>query len=176
MEQRIAISNASAETLPAARVRVGALPSPVRLFNAVGTNEGRPFVVHGAPLASQEIVPLTLQFKVPSREQFLLDPAHLQANGMNAVDLTPPAWLTATNPIGRITNVLGQMVIEFPSTNGRTYTIVYSDDAGFSNPRVARPSVVAPANWTFWIDHGSPATTSDPMQAPARFYKVYRNP
>ncbi len=177
MEQRIALSNASPGSVPSARVKVSGIPAVDRLYNAVGTNEGNPFVVHGAALNAGESVNLVLQYKVPSHQQ--LTNLTLEARAMtNAADLTPPANLIAlnlTNRISRSATYLDTMLIEFSSTNGRSYTVVYDDNIGFSNPKVVRPSIIAPANWTYWMDFGPPATISSPS-AGSRFYKIYLNP
>ena len=70
----------------------------------------------------------------------------------------------------------GNMLIEWPSTVGRTYTVVYSDNVSFTNALMAPPSIVAPANRTQWIDYGPPTTTSAPTNSNARFYRVLQNP
>ena len=48
------------------------------------------------------------------------------------------------------------MLIEFPTTLERTYTVVYSDNILFSNAMIAPPAIIAPANRTQWIDYGPP--------------------
>lgn len=178
MEQSMVLSNTSPSAVPSARVNVSGMASPNRLYNAVGTNNGAPFVVHGAALGSGESVNLLLQFKVPSHEQ--LTDLTLDARAMtNAANLTPPPDLIALNQTNRISRsgiYLDRILLEFPSTNGRSYTIVYDDDPSFSHPKVVRPAIVAPANWTYWMDYGSPATTNSPGSGGSRFYKVYLNP
>ena len=64
----------------------------------------------------------------------------------------------------------------FPTTPGRNYTVVYSDNVLFSNAMIAPPSIEAPANRVQWIDYGPPTTTSAPTNATARFYRVFLNP
>jgi hypothetical protein len=89
---------------------------------------------------------------------------------------------TSTNVnISRIVKISGgwnngRMLIEFPSTLGQVYTVVYSDDASFSNAMVAPPAIIAPANRVQWLDYGPPTTESAPANSPARFYRVYQNP
>jgi hypothetical protein len=176
MEQRIQLSNASPDVVESARVIVSGFGPTNRLANAVGTNDGKPFVVHGAPLNPNESVGLLLLYKVPTHQQFPLNPSNLVARAVTAADLSPPAnpgTLVATN---RIANVNGAIYIEFASTNGRTYTVVYSDDILFTNPKVARPNTVAPANWTYFIDYGPPETVSAPTNSTSRFYRIYQNP
>jgi hypothetical protein len=85
---------------------------------------------------------------------------------------------TSTNlNISRIVKLPnGHMLIEFPSTLGQTYTVVYANDVTFSNAMIAPPAIIAPANEVQWIDYGPPTTWSDPTNSPARFYRVYKNP
>lgn len=180
-DQQIAVSNASPADVPSARINVSGIPSANRLFNASGTNNGIPFVVYPTNITAGQSVELTLQFRIPSFQTFT-NFALAAAAMTNAADLTPPVGLIPLPPtlgftnFTRITNWAGNMLLEFPSTNGRNYTIVYSDDAAFTSPKVARPSIVAPANWTYWVDYGPPATISRPSEAPSRFYRVYLNP
>jgi hypothetical protein len=68
------------------------------------------------------------------------------------------------------------MLIEFPSTLGQAYTVVYSDNVLFSNAMIAPPSVIAPADRVQWIDYGPPTTVSAPTNSNARFYRVFQNP
>ncbi|MBC8096672.1 MAG: hypothetical protein H7Y43_12755 [Akkermansiaceae bacterium] len=177
MEQSILLSNASPSSVPSARVNVSGIPSPNRHFNAIGTNSGNPFVVHSGALGGGESISLLMQYKVPSHQQ--MNNLVFTAQAMtNAADLTPPGNLIAlnsTNRISRQTNYISRMLLEFPSTNGRTYTVVYDDNAAFTTPKVVRPSIVAPANWTYWLDYGPPATIS-PTDGGSRFYKIYVNP
>jgi hypothetical protein len=91
---------------------------------------------------------------------------------------TPPV-ITAASTNLNISRIVqlgnGDMLIEWPTTSGKTYTVVYSDNASFSNAAIAPPSIVAPANRTQWIDYGPPTTRSVPTNT-ARFYRVYQNP
>ena len=181
MEQGILLSNASPSAVPSARVLVAGIRNTDRLFNAVGTNNGLPFVELPTTLGANETVAMLLQFFVPSHAPFPLPNTNLTAQALSApVDLTPPANLIAVtntaNGYTRITNLVSKILIEFPSTNGASYAIVYSDDMTFTTSRVARPFIVAPANWTYWYDYGPPATVSAPTNATSRFYKVFQVP
>ncbi len=180
-DQQIAISNASPSSVPSARINVGNIPSASRLFNAIGTNNGLPFVVYPTNIAAGATVDLLLQFRIPSYQTFTN--VLLTANAMtNAADLTPPPGLMPLSVAGatNYTRIAfwgdNGRLLEFPSTNGGTYTVVYSEDPSFSNPKVVRPSIVAPANWTYWLDYGPPATVSKPSESPTRFYIIYQNP
>jgi hypothetical protein len=67
------------------------------------------------------------------------------------------------------------MLLEWPTVANQRYTVVYSDDASFSNAMIAPPSIIAPASRMQWIDYGPPTTISVPTNA-ARFYRVFQNP
>jgi hypothetical protein len=72
--------------------------------------------------------------------------------------------------------VTGHMLIEFPSTLGRSYTVVYYNNGDFSHPLVAPPSIAAPADKVQWIDYGPPTTLTDPTNTTSRFYRVFVSP
>jgi hypothetical protein len=105
-------------------------------------------------------------------------------NQLNAFEVSVPNWtppaITTTSTNVNISRIVelnnGWMLIEFPTTLGRTYTVVYSDNVLFSNAMIAPPSLVAPANRVQWIDYGPPATLSAPTNASTRFYRVFQNP
>ena len=179
IEQSILLSNLGTNSVTAARVVVTGLSN--RLFNAVGTNSGSPFVVYTAPsatpLATNSSVTLLLQYS--PRLGFAFANSQLQAFAVPVPNLAPPAASSASRSLN-ITHLVampnGNMILEFPSTLGRTYTLVYSDNASFSNAMIAPPSIVAPANQVQWIDYGPPTTVSVPSAASARFYRVIQNP
>ena len=175
VEQTITVSNIGTNAIPAARVVVTGLTN--RLFNASGTNSGNPFVVYAATLGTNQSVNLLLQFLAAT--YFPMTNSQLQAFGVPVPDLTPPAALsTGTNlNISRIIPLAnGSMLVEFPSTVGRAYTVVYSDNVLFSNAAIAPPSIVATANRLQWIDYGPPTTVSVPINSTNRFYRVFLNP
>jgi uncharacterized repeat protein (TIGR01451 family) len=179
IEQSILLSNLGTNPVTAARVVVTGLSN--RLFNAVGTNSGRPFVVYAAPsaypLAPNSSVALLLQYS--PRLNFSFANSQLQAFAVPVPNLVPPAVSSASKSLN-ITHMVpmpnGNVILSFPSTLGRTYTVVYSDNASFSNAMIAPPSIVAPANQVQWIDYGPPTTVSLPSSASARFYRVIQNP
>ena len=173
LEQSITVSNAGLSSVPAARIVVTGLTN--RLFNAVGTNTGNPFVYYSAPLAAGQSVGLLLQYF--PRKSFPFTNLQLGAFAVPLPAWTPPAATKGTNVISRIVELAnGNMLIEWPSTLGRTYTVVYSDNVSFSNAMIAPPSIVAPANDMEWIDYGPPTTVSAPTNAGVRFYRVLQNP
>ncbi|MGN6555108.1 MAG: hypothetical protein ACTHLW_15480 [Verrucomicrobiota bacterium] len=177
LEQTILLVNNGAEAIDSARVMVSGTTN--WLFNAVGTNDHHPFVTYGGTLNSGGgSVSLLLQHFVPSHRKFVLNDTNLIPVAVTAVDLSPPQQLGTNVGTTRILQLSsGNMLIEFPSVLGASYTILYSEDMSFSNTRVIQPStIVAPANMVQWIDYGPPGTIVAPTNAPSRFYRVYRNP
>ncbi len=177
MEQLVQVVNVGANDVPAVRVVVSGLTN--RLVNAVGTNNGNPFVVYPATLAAGAKLDLLLQYINNSRTPFPFTNGQLNPFAVTVPDWTPPAVSqTSTNVnLRRIIQLSDKrMLIEFPATPGRAYTVVYSDNLAFTNARIAPPSVVAPANAVQWIDYGPPATISAVTNSPRRFYRVYQNP
>ncbi len=174
-EQAVLLSNIGTNDVAAARVVVTGLIR--QLFNATGTNGGNPFVTYATTLAAGKSVSLLLQFN--PRGSFPFANGQLHAFAVPLPNWTPPATAsTSTNvKISRIVEMMnGNMLVEFPSTLGQAYTVVYSDNVLFSNAWIAPPSVVAQANQTHWIDYGPPTTVSAPTNVSARFYRVFINP
>jgi uncharacterized repeat protein (TIGR01451 family) len=173
-EQSVRVSNDSGTNAVAVRLVVTNLTR--QLFNAVGTNNGNPFVVLNTGLPSGDNVNFLLQFS--PRGSFPLANSQLQAFAVPLLNLTPPAP-TSTSGLLNISRLVpltnGNVLIEFPSIIGRRYTVVYSDNVSFSNAMIAPPSILAPASRTQWIDYGPPATTGTPANATNRFYRVFLN-
>ena len=175
-EQSILLTNSGASDVPAARVVVSGLTR--QLFNAAGTNNGLPFVDLNAGLAAGRSMTLLLQYA--PRGSLPFTNGQLHAFALPSVpDWTPPAvTLTGTNldinQIVKLSN--GNILIGWAAAPNRTYTVVFSDNAQFSNAMMAPPSVTAQANEWQWIDYGPPATLSAPTNASARFYRVFLNP
>ncbi len=179
MKQRVRLSNIGTNPVPSVRVIVSGLSN--QLFNAVGTNNGNPYVVYATTLDTNQSVDLGLKYFVPTRRtnDNIVPDSNYTAVGVSQVDLSVPAGLgTAGGPFSftqvvRLRN--GGVLIEFESTAGTSYTVVYSSNATFTNAMIAPPSVVAPANRTQWIDEGPPETLSAPTNSSMRFYRVLRN-
>ena len=174
-EQSILLTNTGTNDVGAARVVVTGLAR--QLYNAVGTNNGNPFVYYSAPLAASSSVSLLLQYN--PRGFFPFTNRQLQAYAVPLPNWTPPtATSTGTNlylsRIVELTN--GNQLIEWPAATNRTYTVVYSDNVLFSNAMIAPPSITAPANRVQWIDYGPPTTVKAPANASARYYRVFLNP
>lgn len=173
-EQSILLSNIGASDVPAARVVITGLTK--QLINAVGTNNGSPFVYYSAPLAAGKSVSLLLQYN--PRGSFAFANGQLHAYAVPLPNWTPPKALTSKSiKIVRVATLSnGNTLIEFSATAGQAYTVVYGDDISFSNAKIAPPSIVAPANIVQWIDYGPPATISAPGGSGSRFYSVFQNP
>jgi uncharacterized repeat protein (TIGR01451 family) len=175
LEQSILLSNTNTTNVPAARIVVTGLTN--RLFNAVGTNNGSPFVYYSTNLAAGQSVNLLLQYS--PRTAFPFTNGQLHAFAVPVPNWTPPAAVSVSTNVN-ITRIVrlsnGDMLIEWPAITNRLYTVVYSDNVLFSNAMMAPPSVVAPANQTQWIDYGPPATVSAPTNSSLRFYRVLLNP
>ncbi|MGD0208910.1 MAG: hypothetical protein ABSC89_15015 [Verrucomicrobiota bacterium] len=181
VEQSILVSNVGTNPVAAVRVVVTGLTN--QLFNAVGTNNGSPFVVYAATLDTNQIVNLLLQFF--AMNYFQLSNSQLHAFAVSVPNLTPPAAAAVSTNVNitriiKLTNgsplIIGSMLIEFPSLTNRTYTVVYNNDLSSTNWLIAPPSIIAPANRTQWIDYGPPTTVSAPPNSSNRFYRVFLNP
>jgi uncharacterized repeat protein (TIGR01451 family) len=133
VEQSIQLSNIGTNAVAAARVIVSGLTNQ-QLYNAVGTNNGSPFVVYAASLDTNQSVNLLLQFSALS--YFQLSNSALSAVPVPMPDLTPPAASAGTNvTISRflkLTNgsplMVGSLLLEWPSLTNRTYTVVYTSN------------------------------------------------
>ncbi|MGA2868767.1 MAG: hypothetical protein ABSF34_06375 [Verrucomicrobiota bacterium] len=174
-EQTILLSNLGKNNVSAERLVVTGLPK--KLYNAVGTNNGNPFVTVGAGLNALNSLTLLLQYN--PRGSFPFTNGQLQAFAVPSPNLTPPtATSTSTNIniSGIFTLPNGNMLIEFAANTNKTYTIIYSDNMQFSNAMIAPPAIAAPANIVQWIDYGPPTTLSAPTNSSVRFYRVLQNP
>jgi uncharacterized repeat protein (TIGR01451 family) len=170
MQQTVRLINGGTNDVAAARVLVAGFPH--RLFNAVGTNAGSPFVIYPVRLLAGGSVDLVLEYFIPARVPGP-DPV-LTGIAVPGVSLTPPD--TEPPELTKIVSLgAGTVLIEFASIPGRLYTVVYSDDVGFSDPLPAQPAITASADRTQWIDDGPPKTVSRVTNG-MRFYRVYLNP
>lgn len=170
--QTVRLSNIGSNSVPSARVIVTELPSTNRLFNAIGTNNGSPFVVYGNTLETNQSVDLVLEYFTPNRAPFTVTNSQYVAVGINSTNFSAPVGTNGTFEITRqivLTN--GNFLIEFDSAPGKIYTILYSDD--MVTWLEAQPAITAQANKTQWIDDGPPKTISLPN---SRFYKIFLNP
>lgn len=169
--QTVTLVNTSATTVASARLIVVGLASSNKLYNAVGTNLGNPFVVYPNAITNGQSVDFLLEFYYPSR----IPQTNLT---YIAYGVPMPNLITTTNGTALSLEVLdvsaNRVLLEFPSTPGKTYRIVYSSAPDFSNPLMAEPPVKANADKTQWIDEGPPKTISLPGNSGSRFYKVFQ--
>jgi uncharacterized repeat protein (TIGR01451 family) len=175
-EQQVIVTNTGVSTVLGVRLYVDGLRSGVQFYNASGTNAGRPYAQYNSSLNPNTTVTFLLEFYVPDRRPF--------TNSLSAEALTNVLSIvinsTGSTPVPLPfldTRIPGQtrFVIQFPTTPGKTYTIIYSDDGMFSW-KVATPSITASANVTQWYDDGPPKTDSAPASRGSRFYAVIANP
>ena len=127
-DESIVVTNTSPITAAAVRVYVEGLRPGVELYNAIGTNGGRPFVQYNAPLNPGQTVTIVLEFYVPDRLAFT-DTFEVDA----VLPLPAPAVTGTSFSITRTftdssNSAAPRFVIEFPTTVGQVYTVIYSDD------------------------------------------------
>jgi uncharacterized repeat protein (TIGR01451 family) len=174
-EEQVIVTNIGSTTVAGVRLLVGGLPSGVTLYDALGTTNGTPYVQYNFPLDPGNTVSFALEFYDPSRLPFTntltaiaIMPANSGSPGTNGVFISG---------IFLDTRIAGdpRIVIEFPTTPGNTYTIIYSDNNLFTW-QVATPSITASATTTQWYDDGPPKTDSKPFSITSRFYRVIAAP
>ena len=174
-EESVTVTNTGLITAAAVRLFVDGLRSGVTLYNAAGTNTGRPYAQYDAPLNPGQAITFLLEFYVPDRGPFTavfsavaVLPGTLAAN---------PNGSVAINRVFTDNNSPGgpRFVVEFSATPGRSYTVIYSDNA-MASWMAATPSITAGGTVVQWFDDGPPKTLSKPLSGGSRFYKVIANP
>lgn len=173
MEQTVRLTNNGTNQVASARVIVSGLTN--RLYNAVGTNNGNPFVVYGAALNPGFSADLLMEYFYPLKVPFNVPDSNYTAVGTSAVNLSA-SGIDVTNITKKAITPSGGFLIEFQSIPNRTYTIFYSSELTFSNAFMAQPSITAPADRVQWIDDGPPKTIRHPSSDPTRYYRVLLNP
>jgi hypothetical protein len=177
MEQTVGLANTGSSSAASTRIVVTGLTKTNWLFNASGTNSGVPFVTYAGNLDPGQAAGLRMQYLVPTGRPFAMSNSQLQAYAVPSANLAAPAPPGTPVAVSRIVPlVTGHMLIEFPSTPGQSYTVVYYVNGDFSHPLMAPPSITAPADKTQWIDYGPPTTLTDPTNAGWSFYRVYASP
>lgn len=175
MGQVARIVNVAGTSAPSARLVVTGLTN--WLYNAVGTNDGHPFVVHGAPLAAGESVDLRLEYFVPTRLPVAIDDAQLQPFVQPGFNLAPPEGTPLPAPAPRLEPWSGgSVLLEFPATPDRAYMVLYRDNSILAAELAAQPGIVATGDRVQWIDNGPPKTLRLPGNVGARFYRVIQIP
>jgi uncharacterized repeat protein (TIGR01451 family) len=174
-EEQVIVTNIGSTTVLGVRLLIGGLPSGVTLYDATGTTNGTPYVQYNSPLDPGNTVSFALEFYDPSRLPFTnsltaiaIMPANFGSPGTNGVVISQ---------IFLDTRIAGdpRIVIGFPTTPGKIYTIFYSDNNLFTW-QVATPSITANATITQWYDDGPPKTDSKPFSITSRFYRVIAAP
>lgn len=168
MQQTIRLTNIGTNAVASARIFVIGLTN--QLFNAVGTNNGNPYVVYANSLATNSSVDLLLEYFVPTR--LPVPNPTLLAVEVSTVNVSAPASLPPNITL-LVQLAPGSILVEFDSVAGKSYTVLYSDNASFTNAFAAQPVIAATANRTQWIDNGPPKTISTP--GASRFYRVLLN-
>ena len=148
----------------------------MRLYNATGTNAGQPYVQYNAALNPGQAVALRLEFFVPDGQAF--------TDTLSAEAVLPSNTGTAGGggvSVNRVfvdthTGATPRFVIEFPTTPGRVYTILYTENLS-GTWKVATPSITAAATITQWYDDGPPKTDGSPLTTGgSRLYQILLNP
>lgn len=173
MKQTVRVTNVGTNTCGAARLIVSGLTN--RLYNAVGTNGGNPYVIYAGQLLPGGSVDLVLEYFVPTRLPIDVPDSAYAAYGTAAVSLqvgsAPPPNITSITNLGSY-----GVLVEFEAVQGRSYSVLYSDNMAFTNAFISQPPVTAPGSRVQWIDIGPPKTISHPATNGARFYRVQLNP
>jgi hypothetical protein len=170
-EQGVTVTNSGGSTAAAVRLLVGGLRTNVTLYNASGTNGGRPYVQYNAPLNPGQTVLFSLEFFAADRRPFTntleaqaVLPESNSTNGGSAVSIDR-AFVDSRIPGNP------RFVLEFTTIPGRTYTVIYSDD-DLATWKAATPSITANSTRTQWYDDGPPKTVSKPLSNTSRLYRL----
>ena len=167
-KQVVIITNNNLGALPAFRVLVGGLPIGVTVANSQGDELGNSFLLFNQALESGESIELTVEYLQadasggfePTFEIELLDQVENQSAG-EGVEVDRCEVLEN-----------GDVLIEFPSQIGATYTIQYSQNGEAWNNVV--PDITAGGTRLQWIDNGPPKTISHPSGEKLRLYRVIK--
>jgi len=174
-EQRVTVYNEGGLTVPALSLAITGLSTNIRVWNATSAEAGTPSVLCNQPLDPGQSITMRVEYYVPDRQPF---------TPVLTVRPVLPIAATAVSDAGSaaidrcyMDTRLGaepRFVIEFTSIPGRTYTMLYSDDA--THWTAATPTILATANRTQWYDDGPPKTRSKPGGKGTRFYRVLLAP
>ena len=169
IEQIVIVTNLSTNTILSIRVLVTNLVSPNQLFNASGTNAGRPYVMLPVGLGPRASAGVVLQYYSPLRDTN--DAKFVAVEGPNLAPFYFPRGGTVV-PISRLVHLRdaydpnkpkersSSLFIEFPSTAGRMYSLVYTPDLNTTNWFAAQPPIVANSTFSRFVDMG-PQMTAD---------------
>jgi len=70
------------------------------------------------------------------------------------------------------TSGLAQVFLDFPATKGKIYEVQYTQSLDSDSWVPVTPAIPAEGPRIFWYDNGAPRTSSHPMTAPVRFYRI----
>ena len=165
-KQTVTITNNNPLGVPAFRLLVDGLPADVTVHNAQGDSGGRPYLLQNQALAPGASIDLVVEYNqvdvsggfAPTFEIELVD----------TVQDAPASPGTALERVEALPN--GDILLEFASTIGTSYTIQFSQDGSSWFDVV--PKVLAGADRTQWIDNGPPKTPSHPSSTTSRLYRV----
>ena len=175
-EQIVTVTNTGPSTVAALRVEVTGLRADVGLYNASGMNAGVPYVQYNLPLNPSQFVSLRLEFYVSDRLPFTDSLAVEEVLPAVAPPVSGAGFLITSVFVDARVPGTPRLVIQFPTTPGRVYTIVYRDSLAGAW-KVATPSVTAASSLTQWYDDGPPKTDSAPSGTnSSRLYQVIANP
>ena len=108
---------------------------------------------------------LEAEFEAKSEAKF---EAEFDIELLDAVEMAGSAGGAQLQRIDSLPN--GDMLLEFLSTPGDSYTIQYSHNG--EDWFGVLPAVTAGANVTQWVDNGPPKTPSHPSTMKSRLYRV----
>ncbi len=165
-KQTITVTNNNPFSVPAFRLLVNGLPTDVTIQNSQGSSGGNSFLLYNQALAAGASVDLVVEyFQLDASGGF--DPS-FEIELLDATEVSPSGEGAEINRIVALPNQ--DILVEFDSTAGQSYTTQYSADG--KNWFNVVPAIVAGTNRTQWIDNGPPKTPSHPSTAKSRLYRV----
>lgn len=179
LEQLVVVTNLSTNLIQSVRILVTNSISPNVLFNASGTNAGRPYLMLPSALAPSNSVAVLLQYYSPTREIFPVSLVAVEGPDLNPlfvpagapVPITRVVHLRTAYDSAKPKELYSSLFIEFASTAGRTYSLVYSPTLTSTNWIAAQPPIVANSTHGQFVDPG-PQLSGDGD----RFYSVIEHP
>ncbi len=171
MEQSVRVTNPGLSSISGFRIAAPGVTNA--LLEAVGTNYSVPFAAYPGTLEPGGAVDLLLSFFVPSRQPLNSLVYLATAEGSSLAPIPTGTAVALDAAVWQKTN---GFLLEFPSTVGQVYSVVYGSDAAFTDATVSQPPIIATASRTQWIDTGPPRTLSHPVNNAYRFYKVIQVP
>lgn len=175
MEQLIVVTNLTTNVIQSVRIIVTNLASPNRLYNASGSNALGSYVMVPGGLAPTNSATVLLQYLAPSRDPIPASLVAVEGPELNPI-IVPAGTPVEINKVLQLRTaydsqepkqLYSSVYLEFVSTPGRTYTLVYSPTLQSTNWIAAQAPIVANSTRAQFIDAG-PQLTGDGD----RFYTV----